>query len=394
MTIVRTKTKATGGVTDAEMVQLKEVAQYWIKNALRTDRVNPAKLNAAVKKLYEVSKLAEPLVIIVPSPLVMALAGAVSSVFLEMAKGGKTDFSYSLLKSPSATPEYTDKDQPFCANVDWPGYYSTQQATYLAIAKATEGSSNLSLSTLPPLTGGTSDNLSWLPPLVEQLVGKQNTKNVLAKIGVWSDMYDNGNFGSGSVSYLSAARDVLGLELEEHKAYAPYEQCCIEGGYRLMSETFCMVSDRPEVLKLDNENRAHCEDGPSHRWTDGWSLYHWHGVKIPADWIEKKSELTAQTALTWENVEQRRVACEIVGWAKILKELKARVIDKDGDPEIGTLLEVDLPDSPGERFIYVKCGTGREFALPVPKDCGDTALAANAWTYGLEGATYRPEVRT
>jgi hypothetical protein len=155
-----------------------------------------------------------------------------------------------------------------------------------------------------------------------------------------------------------------------------------------------MVSDRPEIILIDADNRAHCETGPSHKWRDGWSLYHWHGVKIPAEWVENKAGLSAKTALTWENIEQRRAACEIVGWAKILKELNAIVIDKDSDPEIGTLLEVDLPDSGKERFIHVKCGTGREFALPVPKDCGDTALAANAWTYGLDGVAYRPEVRT
>jgi len=41
----------------------------------------------------------------------------------------------------------------------------------------------------------------------------------------------------------------------------------------------------------------------------------------------------------------------------------------------------------------VTCGTGRTFALPVPPEM-TTALAANAWTYGLEAKDYMPEVRT
>lgn len=196
------------------------------------------------------------------------------------------------------------------------------------------------------------------------------------------------------VCYLSAARDILGLRLKEHEAFAPYELLTKHSGFRVMHEEFCIVSDFPTVLKVDAENRSHCENGPSHQWADGWSLYHWHGVKIPAEWIEDKASLSAKTALTWANIEQRRAACEIVGWARILKELKAKTIDKDDDPEIGTLLEVNLPDAGKERFLYVKCGTGREFALPVPKDCGDTALAANAWSYGLDKFSYRPEVRT
>jgi hypothetical protein len=69
------------------------------------------------------------------------------------------------------------------------------------------------------------------------------------------------------------------------------------------------------------------------------------------------------------------------------------VIDEDADEMIGTLLEVDIPDIGKEKFLFVKCGTGRNFALPVPPDM-KTALEANAWSYGLKPAEYVPEVRT
>jgi hypothetical protein len=199
---------------------------------------------------------------------------------------------------------------------------------------------------------------------------------------------------AGWVEYLSAARDILGLRLTEHKAFAHYELLAQESGFRWMHEDFCMVTDLPDVILKDDQHRPHCETGPSHQWSDGWSLYHWHGISIPAEWIEDKKNLTAKAAITWPNIEQRRAACEIIGWATVLKELDAQVINKDSDPEIGTLLEVDLPGSGKERFIHVLCGTGREFAIPVPKDCGNTALEANAWTYGLDAKTFKPEVRT
>lgn len=199
---------------------------------------------------------------------------------------------------------------------------------------------------------------------------------------------------AGYVSYMVTFRDVLGISLPEHVNFKFYEDAARHGGFRVMHEEFCIVSDFPEVLKKDEQNRPHCENGPSHRWRDGWSLYHWHGVKIPAEWIEDKNSLTAKTALTWENIEQRRAACEIVGWAKIMEELDAKVIDADGDPEIGTLLEVELPGSGRERFLKVVCGTGREFALPVPREM-KTAIQASAWTYGIDELhTYKPEVRT
>ena len=183
--------------------------------------------------------------------------------------------------------------------------------------------------------------------------------------------------------YLTAARDILGLRLPEYVSYAYWEQAAIHGGFRVMHEEFCLVSDFPEFINVDAENRPHCENGPSHRWRDGWSLYHWHGVKIPAEWVEDKASLSARVALTWANIEQRRAACEIVGWEKILQELNARTIDKDDDPEIGELVEVSIPEVGEERFLRVKCGTKRQFALPVPPTM-KTALQANAWTFGYD----------
>ena len=41
------------------------------------------------------------------------------------------------------------------------------------------------------------------------------------------------------------------------------------------------------------------------------------------------------------------------------------------------------------------CGTGREFAIPVPRGI-ETALQANLWTYGIDKAdkAFLPEIRT
>ena len=145
---------------------------------------------------------------------------------------------------------------------------------------------------------------------------------------------------------------------------------------------------------IDDQNRAHGQEGPSHRWRDGWSLYHWHGTAVPEHWIMDKKSLSAKEAITWANIEQRRAACEILGWASILKELNAKVIDTDGDPEIGELVEVDIPDIGKEKFLRVLCGTKREFALPVPPDM-KTALEAQSWTWDLKPADFKiPEVRT
>jgi hypothetical protein len=185
----------------------------------------------------------------------------------------------------------------------------------------------------------------------------------------WSNVYQGGNMWAGYDCYLTAARDILGLELQSHAAYAYWEQAAIHGGFRVMHEEFCMVSDFPEVLRVDEQNRPHCETGPSHRWRDGWSLYHWHGTRVPARWIEDRQNLSGSEVMAEPNLEVRRSGIEILGWSRIIDDLNGRVIEADTDPEIGAIVELRLPDvERPQRFLRVRCATGRDFALCLPPE--------------------------
>lgn len=203
-----------------------------------------------------------------------------------------------------------------------------------------------------------------------------------------------GAFWVSWCAYISFFRDKMQWENEVLEKFKIDEDLAKSCGWVWWHENVLAISDRPAELHRDAAGRLHGEKGPSIAYRDGWSLYHWHGVAIPEEWV-KGNPPAPHDALTWKNIEQRRAACEIVGWANILKQLDAKVIDADRDAEIGTLLEVNLPDSGKERFLKVKCGTGREnIVLPVPKEVR-TALEANAWSYGIEDLnSFKPEVRT
>jgi hypothetical protein len=194
------------------------------------------------------------------------------------------------------------------------------------------------------------------------------------------------------LSFYSFFQKVVGIDFEG-KLDGLFELAKHSGWLNVYDDTV-VFQDRPEFFKFDDRNRLHCPDGPAIRFSDGVSIYAWHGTTIPADWIEKPGFLTAAMALGVQNTEQRRCACEILGWNTILKELNAVVIDEDEDPEIGTLLEVDIPEIGKEKFLRAQCGTKREFAMPVPPEM-KTALEANAWTFGFDAETFlKPEVRT
>lgn len=221
--------------------------------------------------------------------------------------------------------------------------------------------------------------------LIQKLDPKQNAK----------DIFNNMIYGSQDAAWLGFYqffRDEVNIE--DCKKLDGLIELANHCGWLNVYEDTVVFQHRPEVIKFDEQNRLHCPDGPAIRYRDGYSVYAWHGVRIPGEWIENKENLSANIALTWENIEQRRCAAEIIGWAKILSQLDAKVIDQDDDPEIGTLIEVNIPDIGRERFLKVLCGTKREFALPVPPDM-QTALEANAWTWNLNKETFViPEVRT
>ncbi|MDA8708268.1 hypothetical protein N9M10_02740 [Hellea sp.] len=162
-------------------------------------------------------------------------------------------------------------------------------------------------------------------------------------------------------------------------------------GWVRFFQHICFVSEPYQTIKFDETGRLHCETGPAIRYPDGFAVYAWHGTLYPSHWAIKRP--SAKEAFAWENIEQRRVACEMVGWDKIIEEVGAITIDKDKDPEIGELLSVEIPRVGIELFLRVTCGTGRDFVMPVPPEM-QTARQANAWTWGLGPDEYKPEVRT
>jgi hypothetical protein len=204
----------------------------------------------------------------------------------------------------------------------------------------------------------------------------------------------NNLWWSDFAAWVTYFRDVCGWENEVLEKFEITERLVKSCGWTWWHQNVLAISDRPSLINRDVNGRLHCENGPSIAYRDGWSLYHWHGVSIPKEWVTG-SKPGAKDALTWANIEQRRAACEIVGWANVLAQLNARSIDLDNDPAVGELLEADIPDSGKERFLKVRCGTGREFVLPVPREI-ETALQGNLWTYGIDAndRSFIPEIRT
>ena len=238
-----------------------------------------------------------------------------------------------------------------------------------------------------PITTYVVNSCKEAVKLVHQLINNSDLNAKQKKeLQPWSCIWDYYDMAFWDCAY-SQCPD----QSHEFGSQSFLEACKHGLGYYINLGSVAIGIMRPEA-HVDMEQRIHNPQGPAIVWGDE-KQYWWRGVKVPEKWITDPDSVDPKDALTWENMEQRAALCEILGWGKILKTLNPKVIDTDPDPEIGELLEVDIPDAPGSKFLRVLCGTGREFCLAVPPDM-KTALQANAWSWGLDKEEYKPEVRT
>ena len=228
----------------------------WIDRIMRTEPIDKSKIVPAIEGLYKVSGLKKPRVVVVPSPVVAAYASGMAAAI------------WHLRKNATATDDATDA--------------ATATATYDATATATYDATDAA-----PYAATYAATVSWLSDLAAKF-SPDNADFLLGCVRLSHRMYQGGNMWGQYDSYLTADRDVLGLtDLDCWEKYKYWEQSAIEGSWRYMHEEFCIVSDFPEHIKVDDQNRPHCESGPSHRWRDGWELYHLCGVRFDKDEWQK-----------------------------------------------------------------------------------------------------------
>ena len=149
-------------------------------------------------------------------------------------------------------------------------------------------------------------------------------------------------------------------------------------------ENICIVCDRPSLLSFDNQNRLHAEGEPAIQFTDGYSLYAYHGVTLPEKYgISSPQEWQAKWLLEEDNAELRRVLIQGIGYTRIIQQLQATELDSYQEY---TLLKIDnnihiepiyllKMTCPSTEFIYV---------LRVPPDVKSAREAIRWVNWGVD----------
>ncbi len=172
-----------------------------------------------------------------------------------------------------------------------------------------------------------------------------------------------------------------------------------------------IVSERPELVAVDDQGRLHSSDGPVIRYRDGFSAWAIDGVAVP-DWVVTSPErITVEEIDHERNAEVRRVMIERVGYERLLRDGKAELVDED---EFGRLWRRFDPPVPYPRWMSGRPpakgqvrealvevvnstpepdGSSKTYFLRVPPE-STSAREAVAWTFGMTSLQYEPAVET
>ncbi|MEV0041553.1 DUF6745 domain-containing protein, partial [Streptomyces sp. NPDC050804] len=169
-------------------------------------------------------------------------------------------------------------------------------------------------------------------------------------------------------------------------------EVALHAGWWWPYERAVVICERPSELHRDEAGRLDRGDGPALAYPDGFALYAWRGMPVPAAFLGELASLTPDRIRDEANAELRRVMLEHYGYDRYLNESGAEPVHRD---ESGVLWRISLRQDEDVAMVEVvnstpePDGTHRTYWLRVPPTTR-TAKQGVAWTFGLEAAEYEP----
>ncbi len=166
---------------------------------------------------------------------------------------------------------------------------------------------------------------------VRDQVGDQVRDQVRDQVG---DQYESFSL-YGNVSdygWISFYDFFTQIGVINNEKFNSFKQIFLSGIYDMIQlNGFCIVSNMPDKIYRDSQNRLHSENSSAIHFRDGYEQFYWHDVPIQSDWISHKDKISKQDILTEKNAERRRCIKEIIGNERFIKLLDVEVIDEDKD---------------------------------------------------------------
>jgi hypothetical protein len=232
---------------------------------------------------------------------------------------------------------------------------------------------------------------------VWQQVGQQVWQQVGQQVRdqVWQQVF-NASYGAHDMAWVAWFEAMRSIGVDLPPTSVTMSALCKEVGWWWPFERAAILTDRPCLIKQDDEHALHCEDGPAVQYRDGFSVFSWHGTRIPARWVLNRETIDPSEILQERNVDVMNAGLQCIGLHKI-KKTHGRLIHDSGNPVTGALWELRLPNFPVPGlFLSAMCPRNGEIfegVMPISNIDGlpiRTAEAAQAWRRRLPACEFEP----
>lgn len=353
---------------------LPVVRDEWIEIGLCTDTANRPAAEAGVIKAYQAAELTPPTFVIwLDSPL----AGVIGQALMRA---------------------------------------TSEDHLRALVHRVKTGEDNTAIGVDPARRVNKSDTWNKVQRQVEDQIATQlgasaEDRQSVTFQRVWTEITNNagsyveGSFGNSIGTYeiawlaLFDAFSRLGIDVSIADGLAEVEK---NAGWWWPLDDAVVLTDRPSKIARDKDGRLHCADGPAVAYRDGFSVYSWHGTRVPADMIEDGGWST-ERIFAERNAEIRRCAIERMTWDRFITESGMKpasdaVADPGNAPYMIQLF--DLPESLSDMYEeparILLCtngsperdGTRHRFGLVVEGHQTDP-IAAAASLYDIPVEAYR-----
>lgn len=303
-------------IPDDIRAQFPGIVERAIADGLRCEPADRPRAEAALREIYRLAGLRSDIPIIwVPSPLVGALAASLAAV-----GGGETAIDsvvgsavHSAVDSAVLCAVHSAVHSAVDSAVDSVLGSAVETAVHSAVGYAVNSAVGYAVETAVDLavySAVCSAVRSAVETAVETAVYSAVYSAVSRRIR-WHP-YRGGQYWVAWPTFISVI-EMLGADHPSFAAPRAEAEVCKSAGWYWPNRNFIMVCERPRSISRDAAGRLHSETGPSVDYGDTFKVYSWHGTTIPAAWITDRKSLTPAIALSHENIEQRRAACEMLG---------------------------------------------------------------------------------
>lgn len=362
-------------LTDDQMEFLLKLRDEKFKIASDGRRINRPRLEKAIKESYEIAGYQEPEVIICRSPLeamtLIAYINTCVSIRESMTKKAFPEDSqtYLLNMTKKAAKALPEDAQTHLLNMTKKAFKTLPEdaQTHLpkTAFKALPEDAQTYLLNMTEVANTARDH--YQDPIPESI--RDIFKTEFKRLYPMSFYIRNYLFGTHALYWMGFFEfaDYMGYPYtdESRRLLDIHGRISEEAEWYFRYDKYCFCTEKP-IETHWRDGQLHNENGPAVVYEDGLKWYSIQNTVVPSEWFEVPGYLTPERALKYKNQDLRRIACERLGWLKIVESLNYKIIDSDENPQIGALIEVKIPEGEWEKFLIVQCGTGNEYAIQVP----------------------------